>query len=214
MTRDYDKIIDALAADLTPVRKPLPPLLLALLWWAASWIVVVGIALALGPLRPGALDQLVAVPQFTLESATGLIAGLLFSLAAFRLSIPGLSNRSLMPVASILLGGWVLAYVIGFAHPALETGMTGKREHCAIETLLYSIPALLAAAWLFNSRYTIRSARAGLLIGIAAAAMPALFMQLACMYEPEHILRYHLAPMLPVAILGMLVFRYVLRRRL
>lgn len=213
MTRDFDKIIDGLVKELAPVRKPLPPLLLALLWWAASWIGVVGMTLALGPLRPGALNALVTAPQFGIESATGLSAGLLFGVAAFRLSIPGLANRWLMPVAVILLGGWLLTYVIGFVHPALETGMTGKREHCAIETLLYSIPSLVAAAWLFKGRYTTHSATAGLLIGLAAAAMPALMMQVACMYEPEHILRYHLAPIVPVAFLGALFFRYVLRGR-
>jgi hypothetical protein len=47
--------------------------------------------------------------------------------------------------------------------------------------------------------------------GAAAAAVPGLFMQLACMYDPAHILTHHLAPIGVVAalggLLGLLVFR-------
>jgi hypothetical protein len=31
-------------------------------------------------------------------------------------------------------------------------------------------------------------------IGLAAGMLPALYMQLACMYEPSHILGYHILP--------------------
>ncbi len=212
MRHDFDKVIDDLAQDLQPARKLLSPLRLTLLWWTASWGFVVGTALLTAPLRPGALDNLVTVPQFTIEIATGLLAGFLVSLAAFRLAVPGLSsNRWLLSVVVALFCTWVLAYVVGLEYPALMTGMMGKRPHCALEMLAYSTPLLLAAAWLFARRYTIRSVRAGLLAGAAAGAVPALMMQLACMYEPVHILKYHMAPIVCVALFGALLFYFLLR---
>jgi uncharacterized membrane protein YdbT with pleckstrin-like domain len=48
--------------------------------------------------------------------------------------------------------------------------------------------------------------------GAAAAAIPAILMQLACMYDPLHALSYHLTPVLMVAALGALAGPVVLTR--
>jgi len=42
----------------------------------------------------------------------------------------------------------------------------------------------------------------GALLGAAAGAIPGLVMQFACMYEPTHILAYHLAPVGLLTLLG------------
>jgi hypothetical protein len=45
--------------------------------------------LTLGPLRPGAIDQLGSSPQFLLENLLGLLSGTLLAAVGFRLCIPG-----------------------------------------------------------------------------------------------------------------------------
>ena len=212
MNQNHDTTIEALVKDLAPVRKPLAPIFIAFLWWLVSWFLVIGVMLAYEPMRPGALNDFVSHPQFALESVVGLMGGFLLSVAAFRQSIPGLSNTRLMPLVIFLLVAWVLAYVAGFVSPALETGMLGKREHCPLEALLYPLPGILGAAWLFRARYSTDYTSAGLLVGLAAGAMPALFMQFACMYEPAHILKYHLSPVPIVALVSVALFYFVRKR--
>jgi acyl-CoA synthetase (NDP forming) len=79
-----------------------------------------------------------------------------------------------------------------------------------LETL-FEIPPLLAGLWLARRRYVLRSSRAGALIGLAAGMMPALFMQLACMYEPSHIMTFHIVPGLAIAIPAALAGAWLLR---
>jgi hypothetical protein len=48
--------------------------------------------------------------------------------------------------------------------------------------------------------------------GAAAGAIPGLLMQLACLYIPSHVLIFHLAPALALALVGSLAGRLLLRR--
>ena len=85
--------------------------------------------------------------------------------------------------------------------------MFGKRAHCVLEAYLYSTPPLIAGYLLIYKRFSLNAVRAGVFLGISAGMLPALFMQISCMYDPRHILTHHLGPILIViigAILGML----------
>lgn len=72
--------------------------------------------------------------------------------------------------------------------------MAGKRAHCAIEAFLYSMPPTLCALWLQQRRYALRPVRALVKSAVAAGLLGALVMQVACMYEPAHILKFHVLP--------------------
>ena len=89
--------------------------------------------------------------------------------------------------------------------------MLGKRPHCFAETLLYSAPPVIAGLWLLKRRYVLRGARAGALLGLAAGSLPALMMQIACMYSPEHILAFHIGPALAVAGAGAVLGAWLMR---
>ena len=54
-------------------------------------------------------------------------------------------------------------------------------------------------------------ARAGALLGLAAGSLPALMMQIACMYSPEHILAFHIGPALAVAGAGAALGAWLMR---
>jgi len=54
---------------------------------------------------------------------------------------------------------------------------------------------------MLRRRAALQTMWTGALAGLAAAAVPALMMEFACMYEPAHILTMHLSP-IPVITVG------------
>jgi len=195
MEPDPRLLIDELAAELTPVRRP-PSLAAGFwLWLLASVAFVTAITLATGPMRPGFAAQLAASPRFALESLLGFGAAALAMLGALRLARPGdnpLRTRALPGLG--LLGLWVIALGVGFVSPALEPSMLGKRPHCVIETQLYAVPPLLLGLWLLRRLAPLQRVWTGALAGAGAGALPALIMNFACMYAPQHVLFFHLGP--------------------
>jgi hypothetical protein len=73
----------------------------------------------------------------------------------------------------------------------------------------------VAGIWLIHRNYhPLAPLRSAALIGLAGAMLPALFMQFACMYDPAHILHFHILPIPGVVVLGVIgawVARRVLR---
>lgn len=215
MTGPVDKtaFIESLAGDLRPTARRLPDAWILLLWLTASWAVVSAIVLATGELRPGAGQQLLASPRFLLECILGFTAGAMSIYSAVALSVPGSARaRRLVPVSLSLATLWIGAYLYGLIDPALEPSMLGKREHCYYETfLLSSVPFVLGFV-IARRRMPLERAWVGLLVGVAAAAIPGLMMQLACMYDPAHILSHHLLPVALVGAAGALAARLLLAR--
>jgi hypothetical protein len=157
----------------------------------------------MGPVRPGALDQLLSGGRFALETLLGLVAITAGSLAAFRSSVPGALSPWLTRIAIVSLLAWIGCYVFGLYSPALEPSMAGKRDYCVWETFVYAGPPMLAAIWLIRRYYPLQPLRTALAAGVVAGMLPALYMQLACMYVPAHILSFHILPGLlvgPVAL--------------
>ena len=186
---------------------------LALLWLIGAWISVVAATVAVQPMRPGFAGQLVASPRFAIETLLGLAAGAVAIRAAFALGIPGWgSPRRQIALPLALLAFWVSAYFYGLVNPALEPSMLGKRPHCFVEGLVYGVGIMVAGLLLLRRLAPLGRWSAGFVVGAAAGAIPSLLMQLACIYIPSHILAYHIAPGLAVALLGTLAGRLLLRR--
>ncbi len=192
------ELIDRLSAELAPVRRVARWPAASAGWLLASLAFVIATSLALGPYRPGFAAQLLAHPQFLLEMIVGTLALATFAAVALAGALPGRDNRWVRRGAWMLLSVWLAFFLIGPAAPSLEPSMLGKREHCALEAYLYSVPPLLALLYLQRRRFVLHPYRAVIQAAVAAGLLPALAMQLACMYEPVHILQFHV---LPVAIL-------------
>jgi hypothetical protein len=196
------QLIDQLSHDLQAVR-PAPGVeRLALLWLCLSAVYVVAVTHLLGPIRPAALTQLLDSPRFLLETLSGVVAIALVGLAGFRAAVPGRLSRRFARAGVWLMLLWLGAYVAGLYSPALEPSMLGKRPHCVFETLLYGVPPVIGAFLLVRRLYPLQPLRSALSLSLAGAMMPALYMQLACMYSPAHILGLHIAPGLLLAALG------------
>jgi len=187
-------LISNLSRDLAPVSSPSNINRLAIAWFLLSAIFVVAMTHLFGPIRPGALSQLGTEPRFLLETLLGVAAILWTSLLAFRSAVPAALSKQFAATGMVLMALWLAQYVIGFVSPALEPSMLGKRDHCFSETLVYSLPVILTGLFLIRRLYPLRPMRTAMSIGLAAGMLPALYMQLACMYEPSHILGYHILP--------------------
>lgn len=208
-----DDLIRDLAQDLRPAPRLRDPRLLALLWFVGSWIFVTAVTWAVAPFRPGFAEQLLASPRFAAETLFGLAAGGLAIALFFALGVPGSGaprRRIGFALGGLLL--WSLAYVYGLADPALSPSMAGKRPGCVFEVLVFGFPVLLAALFGLRVLAPLGRTGAGLVAGAAAGAVPGLLMQVACMYDPAHILSFHIAPIVVLAGIGALLGRLVLRR--
>ena len=190
----HDKTIDALVEDLAPVKVAPRPERLAMLWLLASFVWGVGVTVAIGSLRPGALQQLVDHPRFLAEVAFGLIGIFAVIFAVLRSATPGAGVRSVAWVAAGALGLWLGNILLGFAVPTLDSGMLGKRPHCFSETLLYALPPFVVGAVLLRRLYPLRPIASLVGAGLASGLLPAWIMQLACMYDTTHILTHHVLP--------------------
>ena len=190
----HETLISSLSSKLEPVSPPPNINRLALAWFALSAIYVVAVTHLFGPIRPGALTQLSTEPRFLLETMLGVAAILWFSLLAFRSAVPAALTRQFAVAGLVLMTLWLAQYVIGFVSPALEPSKLGKRNYCYFETIIYALPAILAGLFYVRRLYPLRPVRTAMSVSLAAGMLPALYMQLACMYEPAHILAFHILP--------------------
>lgn len=198
---DRRDLIDDLVGDLEPVRRVARPGAGAAGWLVAAWMLVTVMTLATGPMRPGFWDQLLASPRFLLESLVGLGVGAAALWGALRLATPG-PERLVVRVgpALVLAGLWLVALAYGLLDPAFPPSTVGERPHCFAETFLYSLPPLVLAFIMLRRRAALRTAWTAALAGLAAASVPALMMAFACMYDPAHMLRLHMIPVLLIAV--------------
>lgn len=208
-----DRAIAELVSELEPTSAFRPPGRLVLGWLAISWAFVVSATVLVAPFRPGAFAQLASSPHFALETLVGLLAGAVAIAAGIFHGFPGHTGiRRWTSVAFGLLALWLGAHVVALWVPALAPSMLGKRAACVFEVLLYGMPPMLAGLFLLRRFAPLRRVQAGLLVGAAAGALPALLMQLACMYLPEHILMFHLGPNAVLALVGAALGPVILRR--
>ena len=202
MKKQQRTLITNLSNDLAPV-KPLPNInKLGIAWFLLSAIYVVVVTHVFGPIRPGALTQLVTEPRFLLETTLGVAAILWVSLLAFRSSVPAALSTQFAATGMVLLLLWLTQYVIGIISPALVPSRLGVRHYCYLETMVYALPVILAGLYQVRRFYPLRPVRTAMSIGLVAGMLPALYMQLACMYEPIHILAFHILPGLLMVVAG------------
>lgn len=200
--RNRDKLIADLSRDLAPVRRAPGTDRLAAAWIGLGAVFVVAASYLAGPVRPGAFSQLLAEPRFLLEMALGVLAIFWTGLLAFRSAVPAALTRRFAATGSVLMAAWLAQYVFGLVDPALEPSELGKRGLCSLEVMAYSTPLILVALFLVRRLYPLSFVRTALAAGLAAGMLPAWYMQLACMYEPVHILSFHVLPGLSMALVA------------
>ncbi len=213
MNKSRDLLIAELAAAATPVKRPGQTAHQLVLWLALA----VGLSV-LGVLLGGTLVvsrwPLPQAPQFLGESLLGVAAIIALANAAFKTGIPSpvaVTRQVVWPL--LLLVVWIGVQSYGLIDPALAPSMVGKRAHCWLEALLVGIPALVLGCCAVRRLWPLHGAWTGALLGLASGAIPALMMQFICMYEPTHILKFHVLPGLATGLVGAVLGSWLLRPR-
>lgn len=214
MNESRKTLIADLAGDLKPVSRAGKTGRWLVGWLTVAFVYTAAVTLATGPMREGGFAALVTEPAYGLEIAVALTAVILLGWAALRTAIPAEPSRSSLLLPLVALSSWVLLLVVGFStEPALATSMLGKREHCFMQSILFSVPSYVLLLLAARRLLPLQPRVTGALAGAAAAALPAAMMQLACMYEPEHALVYHVSAIPVLASVGALVGPMLLARR-
>ncbi|MEM1433930.1 MAG: NrsF family protein [Pseudomonadota bacterium] len=210
---DPEELIDRLAADLTPVSFWQRPSVLLTCWLLLSVLTVLGMSLAHAAWRPGALVQLTTVPQFALEILVAAAGICTLIWATVQSALPGALRPSRVVLIFVLSWApWLALLVLGLYEPALTPSMAGKREDCYLEVMVESLPPLFIGLLMLRRLYPLRGWQTGALLGFASGMIPALLMQLSCMYLVDHAWTHHLAPVLVPALMGAAAGGRLLRR--
>ena len=214
MSQKRQTLIDDLVGDLKPVKRPGRVGAGAAVWLAIASVYSIVIVIATGPLRPGAVANLIAIPTFGIETAVAVLAICATAFAALRSAVPGAHGPvHALSGALVPLVVWAAIYVVGLWYPAHPVSTLGARSHCIWQVVLYSLPTLGLMLYMARRQFPLWPRTTAALAGAAAAAIPGALMQIGCMYVPSHILSHHLTPILITAAIGALVGPFVLRKR-
>lgn len=174
----HEALINALGAELTPVRRLLPPWVRAI-----GWLAVVAILAAVMLWHDGAATMLHrwhGAPDLGVAALGAVLTAITASMAAFALAVPGRSTRwAWLPVPSALL--WIGASGLGClrAHipgmPVLD--MHGANE-CLIFIISFSIPLSGLLIWLLRRACPLRPVLTAVIVGLASASASACLLEI------------------------------------
>jgi hypothetical protein len=208
-----EQLIEDLAADLKPVRSPGRTAGAAAMWLLAATFYSTIVIFVSGPMREGGFGNLIEYPTFALETLSASAAIVALTIATLRSAIPSPASPLMRAAPALGLSMiWIAFYVIGLWAPAHPASTAGVRDHCVLQGLFFSFPSMGLLLYYARRLMPLKPRVTGALAGAAAAAIPAAWMQLACMYMPSHILTHHLPPILALAGVGALIGPLVLQR--
>ncbi|MBT3585078.1 MAG: hypothetical protein HN509_09230 [Halobacteriovoraceae bacterium] len=196
---DKDKFTDSLVGELKPVGRLMPPHYRFLIW-ALGFSLTSGLVMTYGQsFRAGSLSQLLAINYFSMGMLMGVTALLLAGYAVFCNVVPGQTiSRKLSTASYILPLLSVGFFVADYFNPSFELSMAGKRGHCIYENIIYSLIGIGLALAMLRKGFVRPSGKFVYGLTLASGLVPALLMQMACVYIPGHGLKAHMAPVLAV----------------
>ena len=214
---DTDQLIAQLSADTKPVHHAANAWAMAAKWLALM-VIYVALCVAYSGARPDLIAKLHA-PLFLAEIVTLCLIIVGCTVSSALLSFPDMYQRkriAYLPVFFFLCFACVMA--LAYRHdvtPATSpehSFIFGAFSICSCFALLY---ALLPAAWLLHSIRSFASTHAraaGLVAVLAAFSIGALILRLNEQTDSiTHVLRYHYAPMLFVAWIGVALGKKIIR---
>ncbi len=204
-----EELIERLARDTRPVKRPSPPRVLF-----AKWSVIGLLYLAAGVLTIGARDDLANrwhESGFIVHTLLVLVMAVLAATAAFKVSIPDRQQRFLVRSSAIALAAW-LAWIVGALATASEPH-AGLGWKCLRNIAVLAAPLGVLTYYMVSRAAPLRTGTAGWLAALSAAAAADLATRFICRNDHAlHALLWHFIPVLALGgagvVLGRIVFRW------
>jgi hypothetical protein len=168
-------LIEALAANVIPVRRLRPPLARATLWLSFVAIVLVVLAVSQGA-RPD-LAQRLQQPIFFVGISASLLTGILAAIASFLVSLPDRSRGwLLLPVPALAV--WISTIGYGCLTAWVDVDAAGglrmgEAARCFATLVLTSVPLSLLMFVMLRHAAPLRPMPVALTGSLAVAAMTA-----------------------------------------
>lgn len=173
-----ERLVDALAEDLRPVRPLATPAKRALGWLALVTLIALPVTYVFGDPRHLVSRYSGRESLLVLEILAMLATGILATVAAFAASVPGRSTRwRLAPVAPFAV--WLLLSGAGCIDDLANPSTSGwaLSLHCLRFILVTSAALALPLVWALSRARPIDALPVAVLGGLASAAISALLLQ-------------------------------------
>jgi hypothetical protein len=179
-----DRLVQALGADLTPVRRLARPGLRVLIWLAVVGVVACALATVsdVGTL----IRRLTVAPEMWLAVTGSILTAVLASVAAFQLSLPDRkASWALLPLPAVLL--WIGASGVGCLRSWTGTetyvGPDVHAQSCLFFILGLSLPLSLLLFVMLRRGFSLRPNLTAIIGGLACAATAAALLNLFHPYD-------------------------------
>lgn len=167
-------LIDALASNVTPIRRLRPPLIRAMCWLLLAALLLGLLAMSQG-LRPD-LSQRLQDAMFTMSVAAALLTGVLAAGAAFIVSLPDRSPVwSLLPVPALVVWLSTVGYQCLTEWVTLDPDgiRLGETARCFATLVLTGLPLSLAMLIMLRHAARLRPLVVSATASLAVAAITA-----------------------------------------
>lgn len=213
--RRPEALIDALVAELTPVRRLLPPWLRTLGWLLAVAVIAVGLLARYGD-QP-MLRHWASAPDLAWAAAGAVLTAVCAAWCAFVLAVPGRSRAWVwLPLPGLLL--WIGASGLGCLRTWLAPDTSIATLHQPVDCLVFiigfSIPLSVLMVWLLRRACPLRPALTAVMVGLASAAASASLLEICHAVDAAatdlltHALAVAIVVMVNVAMGGRLLSRH------
>ena len=175
----HDDFINALSADLAPVRRVWSPAVRSVLWFAG--VAAAAIAIASVSDLPAMALHIASVPDMWLAITGSVLTGILGAIAVFQLSMPDRSPHWALlplPAATLWLGASGMGCLRYILQPESHFAGIAEAPHCLFFILGLSLPMSVVMIFAMRRAFTLYPARTSAIAGLAIAATAALMLNL------------------------------------
>jgi hypothetical protein len=178
------RLVQALGADLRPVRRLAPPSLRVLTW--LTTLGAVALALAMVSDVAAMMHRLMAAPDMWLAAMGSLLTTVFAAMAAFELSLPDRKPAwALLPLPALLL--WIGASGMGclrtWSIADVDPMPLDQPAHCLIYILGMSLPLSLILILMLRRGFSLRPNLTAIIGGLACASAAATLLNLIHPYD-------------------------------
>ncbi|HET8554355.1 MAG TPA: NrsF family protein [Rhodanobacteraceae bacterium] len=211
----HQTLIDTLGAELTPVRRLLPPWLRTLGWLAAVAAIAAGLLMHYG--TAPMLGRWAGAHDLAWAAGGAVLTTACAAWAAFALGVPGRSRAwAWLPLPGVLL--WIGASGLGCLRTWIAPGTSIATIHQSVDCLAFivgfSIPLSAWMIWLLRRACPVRPILTAILVGLASAAASASLLEICHEYDAAatDLLTHALAVGIVIAVNAAMGGRLLLRR--